>query len=270
LAKVTVDGDAMTIPEIIEQLKKIVPSEKFNREVFHFRDNVYRVKLPSKQEVQRLKNFGTYLCTDREVVLSFDLWSSVEEPLYTLPEVWVRVSGLPSDIRTYYLSLWGVGTLFGKTLDVDMAYTRNNKVLRIKIGCLDRTLIPAHSDVFIKRGFFKLHFEVEANQGSKEVNMAEVNNGNGGNDDASNGEDQGGGNAMDMDPKGRDEGHTANNNGQEGTFENNGVEGMQVQSSRVDAIQIGTLHIQLTSTSSQASAKKSGKTEQFLQPFISC
>jgi hypothetical protein len=30
LAKVTVDGDVLTIPEIIEQLKKIVPSEKFN------------------------------------------------------------------------------------------------------------------------------------------------------------------------------------------------------------------------------------------------
>jgi hypothetical protein len=34
LAKVTVDGDAMTIPELIDQLKKIVPSEKFNWEVF--------------------------------------------------------------------------------------------------------------------------------------------------------------------------------------------------------------------------------------------
>ncbi|KAM0821816.1 hypothetical protein ACQ4PT_071921 [Festuca glaucescens] len=53
LAKVTVDGDAMTIPQLIEQLKKIVPSEKFVWEVFHFKDNVYRVKLPSKLEVQR-------------------------------------------------------------------------------------------------------------------------------------------------------------------------------------------------------------------------
>ncbi|KAK1669197.1 hypothetical protein QYE76_057356 [Lolium multiflorum] len=47
LAKVTVDGEAMTIPEIIEQLKKIVPSDKFNWEIFHLKDNIYRVKLPS-------------------------------------------------------------------------------------------------------------------------------------------------------------------------------------------------------------------------------
>jgi hypothetical protein len=49
--KLVVDGDAMTIPKIIEQLKRIVPYEKFNWEVFHLKDNIFRVKLPSKHEV---------------------------------------------------------------------------------------------------------------------------------------------------------------------------------------------------------------------------
>ncbi|KAM0869186.1 hypothetical protein ACQ4PT_040841 [Festuca glaucescens] len=96
LAKVTVDGDAMTIPELIDQLKKIVPSDKFNWEVFHFKENIYRVKLPN------------FRCN----------------------------------------------------------------------------LIPKNNDMFIRRGFFKLHFEVEEDNGSQEVDMAEVNNGNDGNDDA--------------------------------------------------------------------------------------
>jgi hypothetical protein len=91
LAKVTVEGAVMTVPEIIEQLKRIVAYEKFRWEVFHYKDNIYRVKLPSKQEVQRLKNFGSYICPQKETILFFDLWSSVEEPLYMLPEVWVRV-----------------------------------------------------------------------------------------------------------------------------------------------------------------------------------
>jgi hypothetical protein len=79
LAKVTVEGDILTIPEIIEQLKKIVPSVNFVWEVFHLKENIYRVKLPSKLEVQRLKNFGTYICTDRESRLTFDalLWRSL-------------------------------------------------------------------------------------------------------------------------------------------------------------------------------------------------
>ncbi|KAM0861459.1 hypothetical protein ACQ4PT_045878 [Festuca glaucescens] len=244
LAKVTVDGDAMTIPEIIEQLKKIVPHEKFNWEVFHFKDNIFRVKLPSKQEVQRLKNFGTYICTDRESCLSFDLWSSLEEPLYMLPEVWVRVSGLPSDMRSDYLSLWGVGTLFGKTLDVDMAYTRKNKVLRTKIGCLDRNLIPADSDVFIRRGFFKLKFEVETIHGSQEVNMVDANNGNDGNDDAHHGQGtNGGGNDMDMAPKRNDADATSNNNDHDGSNGNNGGDGMLEQLEHLDTIQIGSMNI---------------------------
>ncbi|KAM0903547.1 hypothetical protein ACQ4PT_018595 [Festuca glaucescens] len=223
LAKVTVDGDAMTIPELIDQLKKIVPSDKFNWEVFHFKENIYRVKLPSKQEVQRLKNLGIYICNDRESCLAFDLWSSLEEPMYTLPEVWVRVSGLPSDIRSDYLSLWGVGTLFGKTLDVDMAYTRRNK------------------------GFFKLHFEVEEAFGSHEVDMVKVNNGGDGNDDAHNGEhNKEGGNAMDMDPKGQDETNTSNNGGQDGASINDGVQGMQLNAQNLDEINIGSIMVPLS------------------------
>ncbi|KAM0835213.1 hypothetical protein ACQ4PT_063075 [Festuca glaucescens] len=247
LAKVTVEGNAMTIPEIIEQLKKIVPHEKFNWEVFHFKDNIFRVKLPSKQEVQRLKNFGTYICSDRESCLSFDLWSALEDPLYMLPEVWVRVSGLPSDMRADYLSLWGVGTLFGKTSDVDMAYTRKNKVLRIKIGCLDSRLIPADSDVFIRRGFFKLKFVVENSQGSQEVNMVEANNGNDGNGDAKDGEgNNGGANAMDMDPKRSEVHDTSNNNVNGGSNGTNGGDGMQEQIELFEAIQIGSMSLKLT------------------------
>ncbi|KAM0921230.1 hypothetical protein ACQ4PT_007109 [Festuca glaucescens] len=223
-AKVTVDGNAMTIPEIIEQLKRIVPSEKFNWEVFHLKDNIFRVKLPSKQEVQRLKNFGTYICQDRESCLSFDLWSSLEEPLYMLPEVWVRVSGLPSDMRSDYLSLWGVGTLFGKTLDVDMAFTRG--------------------------GFFKLRFEVETVNGSQEVNMVEATNGNDGNDGAHNGDgNNGNGNAMDMDHRGTETEATSNNNGNDASNVNNGIDGMQEQLQQLDAIQIGSLNVKLNSGS---------------------
>jgi hypothetical protein len=244
LAKVTVDGDAMTIPEIIEQMKKIVPHEKFNWEVFHLKDNIFRVKLPSKQEVQRLKNFGTYICTDRESCLSFDVWSVLEDPLYMLPEVWVRVSGLPSDVITDYLSLWGVGTLFGKTLDADMAYTRKNKVLRIKIGCLDSRLIPADSDMFIRRGFFKLKFEVENAQGTQEDNTVQINNGNDGNGDAKDGEgNNGDDSAMDMDPKKNEADDISSTKGNVESKGTNGGDGMQEQIEHFEAIQIGSISL---------------------------
>ncbi|KAM0855580.1 hypothetical protein ACQ4PT_049693 [Festuca glaucescens] len=260
LAKVTVEGEVLTIPEIIEHMKRIVPSDKFHWEVFHYKDNIYRVKLPSKNEVQRLKNFGSYVCPQKETVMVFDLWSAVEEPLYMLPEVWVRVAGVPSDMRADYLSLWGIGSLFGKTLDVDMPFTRKNKLLRIKIGCLDRNLIPADSDVFIRKGFYKLRFEVETAHVAQEVNMSEANlDKDGGGDPNNGGGNIDGGNAMDMDAKGVEEDATSNNNGQDENISKSGVEGMQEQCQQVDEIQIGTLKVQLSPIDRSSSGLPRGR-----------
>ncbi|KAM0921405.1 hypothetical protein ACQ4PT_006880 [Festuca glaucescens] len=226
MAKVTIDGDAMTIPEIIEQLKKIVPHEKFNWEVFHYKENIFRVKLPSKLEVQRLKNFGSSLYVARglgqglRVALGYEIGLSI--PM-------------------------GGRNSFWKTLDVDMAYTRKNRVLRTKIGCLDHRLIPAENDMFIRRGFYKLKFEVETTEVSQEVTMVEVNNDNGGNGDAYNGQgNNAGGNAMDMDPKRGDDDATSNNNDIGETNGNNGGDGMMEQLEHFDAIKIGSLDVKLS------------------------
>ncbi|KAM0898209.1 hypothetical protein ACQ4PT_022067 [Festuca glaucescens] len=161
MAKITVGGDAMTVTEIIEQLKKIIPSENFQWEVQHFHNNVYKAKFPNKTEVQRAKNFRMYKVPDRGTDLIFDVWSSVEEPLYMLPEVWVQIAGVPFDIRADFLALWGLGTLLGKTKEVDMGFTRKNKITRMLIGCVNHNFIPDTMDVFIKRGFYKLDFMVE-------------------------------------------------------------------------------------------------------------
>jgi hypothetical protein len=269
LAKVTVEGDILTIPEIIEQLKKIVPSEKFIWEVFHLKENIYRVKLPSKLEVQRLKNFGTYICIDRESRLTFDAWSSVEEPLYRLQEVWVRVSGLPSDVRSDYLALWGVGTLFGKTLEVDMAYTRKHKVLRTKIGCLDHRLIPADSDMFIRRGFYKLRFEVELQDKLQEVNMVDAGNDFDGDNGANQGEGKKGNDPdIDMENKENDLTESSKNNVNDGSSKNNGVDGMQEHCALLEAIQFGSMDVKLASPGNLYAAKNSDQND-FVFPPIS-
>ncbi|KAM0846813.1 hypothetical protein ACQ4PT_055430 [Festuca glaucescens] len=133
LVKVTVEGDPMSIPDIAECLRRIVPVENFQWEIYNFQNNVFRVKFPNKSEAQRMKAFRTYPVPDRASDLIFEDWSALEDPLYMLPEVWLRVRGIPADVRTDFLSLWAVGTLFGKTKEVDMVHTRKNKELRLRI-----------------------------------------------------------------------------------------------------------------------------------------
>ena len=179
-----------------------------------------------------------------------------------LPEVWVHVSGLPSDIRSDYLALWEVGTLFGKTLDVDMAYTRKNKVLRIKIGCLDHRLIPASTDMFIRRGFYKLLFEVEIDERSQEVKMVDANN----DFDGDNGDNQGeeeNGDAHDMDTDNKEKASDAGSkdNGNDVSTKHNGVEGMQEHCGNLDAIQIGTIHVKCASPGNLNVAKNLNQKE---------
>jgi hypothetical protein len=76
--------------------------------------------------------------------------------------VWVRISGLPPTHRGDYIALlWVLGDLFGKTLDVDMPYTRQHGVVRLRVGCMDYTRIPVNKHMLVKDGFSDLSFEVE-------------------------------------------------------------------------------------------------------------
>jgi hypothetical protein len=94
-----------------------------------------------------------------------------------------------------------VGTLFGKTKELYMVHTRKNKELRLRIGCLDHTLIPETIEVFIQRGFFKLSFEVEPVVVSQLDGIDMVNNGDnddGGGNDGSNDDIMDGAKDMDI------------------------------------------------------------------------
>ncbi|KAM0919971.1 hypothetical protein ACQ4PT_007850 [Festuca glaucescens] len=256
LVKVTVEGDPMSIPDIAECLRRIVPVENFQWEIYNFQNNVFRVKFPNKSEAQRMKTFRTYPVPDRASDLVFEDWSALEDPLYMLPEVWLRVRGIPADVRTDFLSLWAVGTLFGKTKEVDMVHTRKNKELRLRIGCLDHTLIPETTDVFIQRGFFKLSFEVEPVvvtqlDGNDMVNNGD-NNGGGGNDGA-NEDKMDGAKDMDIERTGNNEqqGKASNQNiTVKRTNNAKGVVGHQAQHHFEDSILFGSLNTEEAATSS--------------------
>jgi hypothetical protein len=161
MGRVTISNGTMSIPQIIAQLQWIVPNDQYQWDVQLVEENVYRVNFPSKMDLVRAQHFGSYTDPATRISMSFDFWRRDILPAWEIEKVWVRVHDLPSHALDDFLGLWAIGELFGKTMDVDMAFTRRNDVLRINIACLDPSFIASRLDVLIKDGFYKLRFEVE-------------------------------------------------------------------------------------------------------------
>jgi hypothetical protein len=161
LGLLSVTGGELTIPGIVMQLQRLVSMENFAWECRQVGQNVFKVTFPDKDELERLTRFGTFLVPNSNIKLNFEQCVSSMEPTSKLPEVWILMSGIPKRRIGDFLAMWSLGTLFGKTIKVDMAFTRESGILRILVGCLDHTRIPAKERIYIADGFYDITFEVE-------------------------------------------------------------------------------------------------------------
>jgi hypothetical protein len=161
LGLLSVTGGELTIPAIITQLRRLVPVENFTWECRQVGHNVFKVTFPDRDEIERLARFGTFHVPNSSIKLTFEQYVSSMEPTSKLPKVWILMSGIPERRIGDFLAMWSLGTQFGKTLKVDMKYTREKGVLRILVGCLDFRRIPAKEHIFIGDGFYDISFEVQ-------------------------------------------------------------------------------------------------------------
>jgi hypothetical protein len=190
LGLLSVTGGELSIPSIIAQLQRLVLVENFTWECRQVGHNIFKVTFPDRDEIERLARFGTFHVPNSSIKLDFQQCVSSMEPTSKLPEIWILMSGIPQRRIGDFLALWSLGTLFGKTLKVDMKYTREKGVLWILVGCLDYRRIPAKERIFIADGFYDISFEVEAQRDlvmTSEVNPGEDpsdHDGHGNNDDS--------------------------------------------------------------------------------------
>ena len=57
LASVTVSGGDLSIPRIVLQLQRLVPSEQFVWDVQQVGHNIYKVQFPNRNDLERLQVF---------------------------------------------------------------------------------------------------------------------------------------------------------------------------------------------------------------------
>jgi hypothetical protein len=130
-----VSGGNLSSVELITHLQWVVSDSSYQWEVQQVEENVFKVNLPSKVELVRVQHFGRFHVPDSSIILSFDFWKKEVQPVWAPEDVWVRVYGLPLVALVYYLALWVLGDVFGKTKEIDIAFTLENNVICMLITC---------------------------------------------------------------------------------------------------------------------------------------
>ena len=80
---------------------------------------------------------------------------------FEIPKVWVQFRGLPDDMLVNFNILWAVGSALGVSRKVDLKFTGEHKIARIRVGCLDPNLIPEFLSMLIGEHVYDLQFRAE-------------------------------------------------------------------------------------------------------------
>ena len=107
-ALVTILEGEVSVELLKSELARILPV-KWDWEVHEHGDKAYVVPFPCKIELDRMVAIGSVTTKLREGVLLFEEYNTEIKPTRKLEQVWVRVFGVPYEIRSFLL-LWAVGT----------------------------------------------------------------------------------------------------------------------------------------------------------------
>jgi hypothetical protein len=118
VGRISVDVGPMAIPDLVKELEWIVPGD-YQWDIRPAGENVFRVVFPSKADLTRVYKIRKIPIEDTRF-LHFEEWSAADLDLFALTETWVRVFGCPYKLCCDYLALFPVGSLIGKTQEVDM------------------------------------------------------------------------------------------------------------------------------------------------------
>ncbi|KAM0879230.1 hypothetical protein ACQ4PT_034369 [Festuca glaucescens] len=96
-------------------------------------ENVFSVVYPSKADKARLRKINDIKVDESGCTMFFEEGTDQHLDSWKIQEAWVRVSGCPKELRDDYLALFAVGSLIGKTKQVDMEFTRAGEVVRLLV-----------------------------------------------------------------------------------------------------------------------------------------
>jgi hypothetical protein len=136
IALVVVTGDEVPADLIAKQVaRRCSDYPNWKWEAVPHVDMQFLVSVPSFEDLDRLDGIQMGVPSFSSTI-SISAWRSAEVPHKAeLEKVWLHVDGVPHTLR-HFLGLWAVGSLVGKTVDVDLVSLRRRAVVRIQVAML--------------------------------------------------------------------------------------------------------------------------------------
>ncbi|KAM0863090.1 hypothetical protein ACQ4PT_044819 [Festuca glaucescens] len=169
VGKISVTGGCLEPQEIVKELEWIIPGNH-QWDLRPTEDGAFKALFPSKADLAHMTKIINVLVPETSMFLHFKEWSAADLDRFYFSQVWVRVHGCCYKERCDYLSLFAVGSLIGKTKEVDMEFTRAHTMVRMKVEVTRVELIPTTTvDHTYDGEGYGLIFKVEGDQGKGKV-----------------------------------------------------------------------------------------------------
>jgi hypothetical protein len=200
LGRICVSSGSMSIPQIVNELEWPVSGD-YQWDVSNSIDGTFKIVFLTKAELDRLRRIKFIDVEDTTRKMHFKDLSKKVLDKWGLFDIWVRAHGCPDNLCRDYLALFALGSLIGKTREVDMRFTKEHGIVRMRIGCANPQDIPSKIDyVYEEEGFGILFYiengdgDVVPASGDLEMDDAEGGDGGGAEGNSNNGDDQRGNN----------------------------------------------------------------------------
>lgn len=146
--------------QVILQLKRLV-SSSFQWALVRIDETTFKVDYPTKFDLDKINEFGMCKVPGSACILEFDEWKRNDPVGVPLVQIWVRFFGLPPEPLNDFLETWSLGSLIGKTLEVDMPFTRMHGIARMRVGVLDVDAVPCFLGWVYEGMSYDLRIEIE-------------------------------------------------------------------------------------------------------------
>ncbi|EEC68385.1 hypothetical protein OsI_36533 [Oryza sativa Indica Group] len=128
-------------------------------------NGTFQMRFPNKMRFEELSNFDYFSVKGTQVQVAVREWTQETEAVGKLHTVWVSVTGIPDEMKTYQ-ALYEVGSNLGPVMEVDMRTFRASNTIRFKAGMMDIDILPLKLVLTTPKGFlyqavFKLEEVVE-------------------------------------------------------------------------------------------------------------